>query len=146
MMKENYTIAEVVRITGLSDRTIRHYISQNVLQGEKADGVWRFSSEQLSHFMNDPNVLPSIRAKKNAIVYDFMVSKHASDPRMCLLLDLPGADSQAVSAFFCDAINSGGYESIRFAFDSLGGHVPRITLKGEPQQVLALVQRFYETI
>lgn len=144
-MKEFYTISDVVAITGLTDRTIRHYISQSVLQGDKADSAWRFSAEQLSHFMNDPNVLPSIRAKKNAIVYDFMVSKHAV-PRMCMMLDLPGADSQAVSAFFCDAINSGGYESIRFAFDSLGGHVPRITLKGEPQQVLALTARFYETV
>jgi len=144
-MKETYTISDVVRITSLSDRTIRQYISQNVLEGEKKDGIWRFTPEQICAFMNDPNVLPSIRAKKNAIVYDFMVSKHTSDPRMCLLLDLPGVDSQAVSAFFCDAINSGGYESIRFAFDSLGGHVPRITLKGDPQQVLALVQHFYET-
>ena len=146
MMQDFYSISDVVAITGLTDRTIRNYISQNVLKGEKADGIWRFSAEQLSNFMNDPNVLPSIRAKKNAIVYDFLADKYASKPEMCLLLDLPGADSQSVSAFFCDAINGSNCKNIRFAFDSLGGQTPRVTLKGDPQQVLALVQRFYETI
>ena len=62
-MKESYTISDIVAITGLSDRTIRNYISQKTLVGEKTDGAWRFTPEQLGAFMNDPNVLPSIRAK-----------------------------------------------------------------------------------
>ena len=60
------------------------------------------------------------------------------------MVDLPGADSQAVSSFFCNAINDGGYESIHFSFDSLGGQTPRVILKGRPDQVLGLMQRFYE--
>lgn len=144
-MKDSYTIADIVEITGLSDRTIRSYISQKVLEGEKTDGAWRFTPEQLSTFMNDRNVLPGIRAKKNAIVYDFLADTHRSQQELCLMVDLPGADSQAVSSFFCDTINDGGYESIRFSFDSLGGQTPRVILKGKPDQVLGLMQRFYET-
>lgn len=142
-MKETYTIGDVVAITGLSDRTIRNYISQKVLDGEKLDGVWRFTVEQLCTFMNDPNVQPGIRAKKNAIVYDFMAERYRKEQELCLMADLPGEDSQAVSLFFCEQINSGGYQSIRFSFDSLGGHTPRVILKGQPDEVLALMQRFY---
>lgn len=143
-MKDSYTIADIVEITGLSDRTIRSYISQKVLEGEKIEGAWRFTPEQLSTFMNDRNVLPGIRAKKNAIIYDFLSDSHRREQELCLMVDLPGADSQAVSSFFCNAINDGGYESIRFSFDSLGGQTPRVILKGRPDQVLGLMQRFYE--
>lgn len=144
-MKESYTISDIVAITGLSDRTIRNYISQKVLEGEKIEGAWRFTPEQLGAFMNDRNVLPGIRAKKNAIIYDFLSDSHRREEELCLMVDLPGADSQAVSSFFCNAINDGGYESIRFSFDSLGGQTPRVILKGKPDQVLGLMQRFYET-
>ena len=143
-MKESYTISDIVAITGLSDRTIRNYISQKVLEGEKIEGAWRFTPEQLSTFMNDRNVLPGIRAKKNAIIYDFLSDSHRREQELCLMVDLPGADSQAVSSFFCNVINDGGYESIRFSFDSLGGQTPRVILKGKPDQVLGLMQRFYE--
>ena len=143
-MKDSYTIADIVEITGLSDRTIRSYISQKVLEGEKIEGAWRFTPEQLSTFMNDRNVLPGIRAKKNAIIYDFLSDSHRREQELCLMVDLPGADSQAVSSFFCDAINDGVYENIRFSFDSLGGQTPRVILKGKPDQVLGLMQRFYE--
>ena len=142
-MKEFYTIADVTKITGLSDRTIRSYISQNTLKGEKRNGTWQFTVEQLCDFMNDPNVMPGIRAKKNALVYDFLLQNRRSETAMCLMVDLPGRDSQAVSSFFCEAINGGGYESIRFSFDSLGGQTPRVILSGHPQEVLGLIQQFY---
>ena len=142
-MKEFYTIADVVEITGFSDRTIRHYISQNTLLGEKINGAWRFSAEQLGDFMNDPNVLPGIRAKKNAIVYDFLLQNRRNESEMCLMVDLPGRDSQAVSSFFCDAINAAGNAELHFSFDSLGGQTPRVILKGQPQQVLKLMEQFY---
>lgn len=142
-MKESYSISDVVLITGLSDRTIRNYITQNMLCGEKINGAWRFTADQLVNFMNNPNVLPGIRAKKNALVYDFLADAHRKAQEMCVMVDLPGRDSQAVASFFCDAINASDYDNIHFSFDSLGGQTPRVILKGDPQKVLALVQHFY---
>ena len=142
-MKENYTIADVVSITGLSDRTIRHYIRQNTLCGSKENGSWRFSLEQVCAFMNDPNVLPGIRAKKNALVYDFLACSRRQEAEMCLMLDLPGLASQDIASAFCEAINSSGYESLHFSFDSLGGQTPRVILKGKPEEVLGLIGQYY---
>ena len=44
---ESYTIGQVVMMTGLTDRTIRNYLSLGFLEGEKPDGQWRFTAEQL---------------------------------------------------------------------------------------------------
>ena len=43
----NYTIANIVQFTGLTDRTIRNYISSGILIGEKTNGVWQFTPEQV---------------------------------------------------------------------------------------------------
>ncbi len=141
-MNEYYSLAEAVSITGLTDRTLRSYISQNMLTGEKHNGAWRFTVEQLCSFMNDPNVLPGIRTKKNAIVYDFLADSHRHKQECCMLLDLPAANSESVAEFFCSAINSGDYGDVIFSFDSLGGRTPRVILKGQTDCVLALIQRF----
>ena len=42
---ENYTINDIAMMTGLTTRTIRNYIKLGILNGEKEDGVWRFSAE-----------------------------------------------------------------------------------------------------
>ena len=69
---ESYTIGQVVMMTGLTDRTIRNYLSLGFLEGEKQDGQWRFTAEQLEEFMRHPSVKPSISAKKNALIFDFL--------------------------------------------------------------------------
>ena len=42
-----YLIRHLVLLTGLTDRTIRKYISSGILQGEKIDGLWHFTPEQV---------------------------------------------------------------------------------------------------
>ena len=49
-----YTIAEVAKITKLTDRTIRNYLSKGILKGTKLGGQWRFSEKDLqSLYSND---------------------------------------------------------------------------------------------
>lgn len=47
---KQYTISELVMMTGLTDRTIRNYIASGILQGDKTDGCWRFTGEQVDGF------------------------------------------------------------------------------------------------
>ena len=75
-MSKYYSINDVAMMTGLSTRTIRNYIKMNLLDGEKVDGVWKFTEENFQSFVENPNVKPSIQAKSNAIVYDFMLDNH----------------------------------------------------------------------
>ena len=67
-----YVLGHVKVITGLSERTLRSYISLGLLKGEKINGMWHFTEEQLGEFLVNPSVRPSILAKKHAIIWDFL--------------------------------------------------------------------------
>ncbi len=139
-----YTINHITLMTGLTDRTIRSYISSGLLQGEKINGLWHFTSEQVDTFVRHPAVWPSIQAKKNSIVYDFLLDRKKNKEEICTILDLPEANSKATAEYFCSAISNGDAEQIHFSFDSIQG-VPRIILRGDPAQVLSLVNGYYAT-
>ena len=135
-----YTLGHLSQITGLTDRTLRTYLKHNILEGEKINGVWHFTGEQLDAFLRNPTVRPSIQAKNNAIVYDFMLDTKKPEPRTCIILDLPGLDQKAASKFFCEAICYGSYRDLRFSLDSIDS--PRIILSGPMDQILALVNSY----
>ena len=137
-----YTIGHIVQITALTDRTIRSYIASGILQGEKINGLWHFTPEQVEAFVCHPAVRPSILAKRNAIVYDFLLDTNKSDDRTCIILDLPNDDKKFVAEFFCYNISNGDYHDIRFSFDSVEG-TPRVIISGSTAEVLALINSYY---
>lgn len=91
-MKETYTIQDVAVMTGLNERTIRSYLAGGQLQGEKVDGAWRFTPEQFAGFLEQDMVRSSVRAKANAIVYDFLIAGRRKEGAACLILDQPVAE------------------------------------------------------
>ena len=93
-MKKTYTIQDVAVMTGLNERTIRNYLAEGLLQGEKADGAWRFTAEQFGAFLAQDMVRGSVQAKANAIVYDFLVTDRRKEPADCLILDRPVSDGE----------------------------------------------------
>lgn len=137
-----YTIGHVVQFSGLTDRTIRSYISSGILEGEKINGLWHFTPEQVDAFIRHPAVWPSIQAKKNSLIYDFLLDTKKQAEQVCMILDLPEADERTVAEFFCYTINSGDFHNIRFSFDSISG-MPRVILKGNSNEVLQLVNCYY---
>ena len=135
-----YTLGHLTQFTGLTDRTLRSYLSRGILEGEKINGVWHFTEAQLDAFLRNPAVRPSILAKNNAIVYDFMLDTKKPDDLACIILDLPGADREALTDYFCDAICAGEFHDLRFAFDGI--EMPRVILSGPMDQILALVNSY----
>lgn len=137
-----YTIGHVTLFTGLTDRTIRKYISIGLLEGELINGVWHFTPEQVEAFVRHPAVRPSILAKHNAHVYDFLAETKKSASQVCMILDLPGKDHKELMEHFCGAIRERDLHDFRFSFDSISG-IPRIILRGHTDEVLELVNSFY---
>lgn len=135
-----YTLGHLTQITGLTDRTLRTHLSNGILEGEKINGVWHFTPEQLAAFLHHPFVRPSILAKNNAIVSDFLQALAQTEDRACIILDLPGCDRAATAAFFCDAICAGDFRDLRFAFDGID--TPRVILSGPADQILTLVNSY----
>lgn len=105
--------------------------------------MWHFTPEQVDAFLRNPAVRPSILAKSNAMVYDFLAGDRKSEEEACMILDLPGRDAKEVAEFFCWSISTGPYQNIHFSFDSIG-EVPRVTLKGDAKVVMELVNRYYQ--
>lgn len=136
-----YVINHLVMFTGLSDRTIRNYIASGILQGEKINGLWHFTPEQVEEFVRHPAVRPSILAKNNGLVYDFLLDTKKTRQEMCVILDTPCADKKTVAECFCYSINSGGYHNIQFSFDGVM-ETSRVILKGDAAEVLRLVNEY----
>ena len=93
-----YLISHLVLLTGLTDRTIRKYISSGILQGEKIDGLWHFTPEQVEGFVRHPAVRPSILAKHHAAVYDFLLDDQKNDDEICVVLDCPRRNNYSFSS------------------------------------------------
>ena len=46
-MKEFYSINELAVITGFTTRSLRNFIQMEFLKGDKVNGEWQFSTEQI---------------------------------------------------------------------------------------------------
>lgn len=137
-----YTLSDLAQFTGLTDRTLRNYLASGILQGEKTNGVWHFTSEQAQALITHPTARAAILAKKNAIIYDFLLNEYKTNDQCCLILDLPKANDQRIIEYFCNSINQGDFHDLQFSFDSISG-MPRVILRGPSQQVLALANGYH---
>ena len=94
MMAETYTIQDIAGMTGLNERTIRSYLADGLLKGEKTDGAWRFTAEQFGDFLRQDMVRASVQAKANGVVYDFLMTDRRKESAACLILGQPSAEDQ----------------------------------------------------
>ena len=142
-MKETYSINDVAMMTGLTTRTLRTYITMGFLSGDKTDGAWSFTPEQIETFTQHPAVKPSIHAKKNALIFDFLGSKPKDHDKMCTVIDLANGEAMKASIFFCERISSMKPETeLHFASEPMGTGV-RIILSGSPSDVMDLLSGYY---
>ena len=53
-MENKYDLNDLALMTGFTTRTLRNYLTQGLLEGEKENGVWQFTPEQLDRFSASP--------------------------------------------------------------------------------------------
>ena len=140
-----YTLNDIATMTGFTTRTLRNYLRMGILTGEKADGVWRFSEEQLWAFMDNPSARQGMHAKQNAIVTDFLLMGGRKENRTCVILDLCAEwdDVKRATDFFCDRIKEMGEEELRFGMERHKKNV-RLILSGTENAVKEIMKRYYE--
>lgn len=144
-MDKYVTLKELAMMTGLTARTLRNYMKTHVLQGEKQEGIWMFTLEEIGAFFSDPGVKASIRTKRNAVVYDYLLDDHKTDNEICSILDFCVDDREAVriSEFFSNAANQiEDAGRFRFSYDKSGNCV-RVILKGSAEQVMKIMNNYY---
>ncbi|MBR6185908.1 MAG: MerR family transcriptional regulator [Clostridia bacterium] len=138
-----YNLNQVAMISGLTTRTLRSYLKMGILQGEKIDGNWCFTEEDLSAFLDRPAVRQASSAKRNALIYDFLGDTYKKANRICTILDFPVSAEEAkdISSFFCEEITKRG-QDIEFRFFS-AGQLWRVILSGAEDAVTDILSAYY---
>ena len=130
MTKDFYSINELSTISGFTTRSLRNFIQMEFLKGEKFNGEWRFSLEQIENFLSHPNIKEGIKSKNNSVVYNYLLNKPENDT-ICSIVDLTLTpnETKTLSEKICKMINDSN-TNVEFKFSAHNGNV-RIIIAGE---------------
>lgn len=97
MLKEKfYTVAEVASITGLTQRTIRNYIKDNTLHGQKVGVQWRFTEEDIKRLFKETDKSLQLFTVENNAAAEFILDTEKIDIATCMILDIPDLDLKQI--------------------------------------------------
>ena len=138
-MDRNYSLNEIALMTFFSTRTLRNYLNQGILKGEKTDGKWQFTAEEIDRFFAEPFVKEGLRIKRNGIVFDFLADRSKNTKKTCVILDIPVSlkESKTLSEFFCRQMET--VSDAVFTFDWNNGSV-RIIISGAEESVAKMME------
>ena len=141
-MDRNYTLDDIAMMTGFSTRTLRNYLNQGILKGEKTDGKWQFTAEEIDRFFAEPFVKEGLRIKRNAIVFDFLADRSKQAKSACVILDIPVSmkESKTLSEFFCKQMET-ALDTV-FTFDWNNGSA-RVILSGAEESVATIMEAYH---
>lgn len=140
-----YTINDIATMTGLTTRTLRNYLRMGLLMGEKVDGVWRFSEEQLWAFMEEPSVQQGLHSKKNAMISDFLLMNTEKENRTCVILDycMEWEKAKCIVEFFCERMKEAEREGVKFGMERWKRNM-RLIISGPEIAVKEIMKQYYE--
>ena len=135
-----YKLKDLVMISGLTERTLRNYLKKGVLKGEKNNGVWVFTHEQIERFLEDPFVKPAIKASKMTVIKDYLNDVYQKNTTACLVLHLPKEKPKELSTFFCEVANNSHGLTMNYEKD---GSCNRVILVGEIESVYLAFNKYF---
>ena len=141
-MDKTYDLNDVAMMTGFTTRTLRNYLTQGLLKGEKVNGAWQFTAGDLDAFFSEPFVKEGLRIKRSGVVFDFLADRKKQTARTCVVLDIPASLKKggAISSFFCARMNEA--EDVDFTYDMDKGTC-RVILSGAAEQVAGIMQAYF---
>ena len=142
-MEKSCNINELSMISGFTTRTLRNYIKKGTLQGDIQSGIWVFTENQISAFLESPGVQKKMMQKNAAIATDFLQHPNLKGNRLCIILDMAAAEAKKKKAasFFCDAVvQSEG--DVRFSSQKYGNRI-RVVVEGAEGTVVKIMRRYY---
>ena len=142
-MEKTYNLSEIAMMSGFTERTLRSYLKQGLLNGEKTDGKWQFSEEEIDRFFSDPYVREGLRIKRSSVVFDFLSAPKTHQNHACVIIDRAVSLSEGtkISAFFCEEMQNAKDVTFNYGYDD--NHC-RIILAGDEAQVAGIMKKFNE--
>ena len=143
-MDKKYNLNDLALMTGFTTRTLRNYLNQGILNGEKANGMWQFTAEEIERFFQEPFVKEGLRIKRSSAVFDFLADRNKKQERSCMILDIPASAKKGndISKFFCDKMND--VEDVVFNYGWDNG-ICRVILSGAADPVANILKAYYVT-
>ena len=141
-MDKKYNLNDLALMTGFTTRTLRNYLNQGILNGEKENGMWQFTAEEIDRFFREPFVKEGLRIKRSSAVFDFMADRNKKQERSCMILDIPASVNKgnAISAFFCDKMNDASDVVFNYGWEN---GICRLILSGAADSVKDIIKSYF---
>ena len=138
-MERKYDLNDLSMMTGFTTRTLRNHMEKGLLHGEKEDGVWRFSEDEIDAFFHEPYVKEGLRIKYHSVVFDHLAQSDKDKESGCVILDIPCdvIKGNKISAFFCEQMKEA--KDLRFNFRYDKG-MARVILQGDAQCMMTILE------
>ena len=143
-MERKYNLNDLALMTGFTTRTLRNYLNQGLLSGEKQNGMWQFSAEEIDRFFREPFVKEGLRIKHSSAVFDFLAYRSKEKASSCIILDVPASrkEGDKISAFFCGKMRDA--VDVRFHYGWDNG-LCRVILSGAADSVANIMHAYTVT-
>ena len=85
-----YTVEDIAKMTGFTSRTIRNYLKNGTLQGQKIGGQWRFTMENIKRLFDSGNFSGDFSRKNKQQVLNFINGVNPviqGKTRVCAVID-----------------------------------------------------------
>ncbi|MCR5067167.1 MAG: hypothetical protein K6A14_03770 [Erysipelotrichaceae bacterium] len=144
-MEKYYTINDLAMMSGFTTRTLRTYLTADILHGQKENGAWKFSEKDVYEFFADPYVKEGLRIKNSAVVFDFLADRSKKTKRSCVVLDIPASmeEGRRLSDFFCGQMEKVCDTQFKLDWDD---GCCRIILSGAEDQIAVIMKEYYKNI
>lgn len=137
-----YTVADVAEVTGLTSRTIRNYLKDGTLRGQKIGVQWRFTEEEIRKLFSRQT--PG-QDSPTQIVRGFLGRSEREGASMLALLDIPCVAEEDGMELFAglQRLCGGGITSMSYEYHD-EGQLLRIALDGDIGAVMDLLEQIRE--
>ena len=143
-MDKYYTLNDLALMTGLTTRTLRNYMKKGILKGERVEGIWKFTKEEIAEFFDNPYVISGVQAKNRAVVFDFLTQNKKQYNEICTIIDLCVGQRkiEEISEFFCEKVGKRNDERIKVTCEKNDAYV-RVILRGPENSVMEILNEYY---
>jgi excisionase family DNA binding protein len=113
-----FTVEDIARMTSLTTRTIRNYLKDGSLQGQKIGGQWRFTMENIKRLFKDSSFLSDFSSKNKQKIFNFVHGVNTGIQgkiQVCTIVD-----------YYCENSKAGRqiYEKLVTVINSRGNGLP----------------------
>lgn len=134
-----YTVADVAEVTGMTSRTIRNYLKDGTLTGQKIGVQWRFTEDEIKKLFS--RQMPG-QSSPSQIVRSFLGEQERERDAFCALLDFPGVtEADGVELYHRLQENRGdGIASMSYEYhDEV--QLLRVAVSGDTKAVIDLLEQ-----